>query len=403
MNKEKRLDSNSISTILTATIFAIAGAVPLFTAMGISAGLSAKEIGSSIMCGIFVSGLLSIYLSNRFKMPIYAAPSITAIAVISPLLKEFSLPEMVMGYLAAGAVLGLLGLFKLMEPLVKYIPIPIVLAMVAGVYMSYGLNLISGIKSLPLAGGMIVAVYFLASAISKKIPPQAAALLAAILATCFLTQNSGTTESSFELAFTAPAFTLPYFNPDVLIYVSLPLVIMSISDLFKGYGVLKANGFEVPLNKAALFCGGCSIISAFGLGHTISLAGPAIAILAGKNAGTKQERYINAMIFSAITAAIVLMAGTVIALLTLLPAEIINIICGLAMIGLLTSSLTEAFARSRFTLGALTAFTVGLSNVSILGIGAPVWSILFGIAVSLLAERGDFSAGKASASAEANS
>lgn len=63
---------------------------------------------------------------------------------------------------------------------------------------------------------------------------------------------------------------------------------------------------------------------------------------------------------------------------------------GLHRIGLLTSSLTGAFGERRFTLGALTAFVVGLSHISIVGIGAPVWAILFGIMVSLIAERADF-------------
>lgn len=70
MNKEKRLSSDSMSTILTTFIFAIAGAVPIFTAMGVSAGMKVRAISSIIMCGMFVSGVLSVYLSKRFRMPI---------------------------------------------------------------------------------------------------------------------------------------------------------------------------------------------------------------------------------------------------------------------------------------------------------------------------------------------
>ena len=391
MKKEKQLSSDSMSTILTTFIFAIAGAVPIFTAMGVSAGLEVRAVSSIIMCGMFVSGLLSVYLSKRFRMPIYAAPSITAVAVIGPLLKDFSLAEMVFGYLAAGAVLMILGGFKFIGKIIKYVPIPIVLAMVAGVYMSYGLNLVAGVKTIPLAGGIIVAAYFTINLFLKKFPPQAAALIAAILVTCFLMNgDAANSEQAANFAWQPPVFILPAIKLNVLLYVSLPLVIMSISDMFKGYGVLKANGFDLSLDKVAVFCGGCSVITAFGLGHTISLAGPAIAILAGKDAGEKTRRYIGAMIFSGITALVVLLSGLVIGLVSMLSAAVINIICGLAMIGLLTSSLTEAFGAKRYIMGALTSFVIGLSHLSFFGIGAPVWAIIFGIVISFLVERDDF-------------
>lgn len=389
MNKKERLGTENVSAIITATIFQLAGAIPIFVSMGLSGGLSIRETSSIVMVGVFVSGALSIFLSKRFEMPIFAAPSITAVAIISPLLKEFSLEQIVMGYILAGIVLTLLGGLNLIEKLVTCVPIPIVLAMVGGVYMSYGLNLIEGIKKLPLAV-IIVAAYFLVTLISKKIPSQAAALLTAVIITFFLLKNEHATDESPTIEWLPPVFVLPDIEFDVFVYISLPLIIMAISDIFKGYGVLKASGFDIPLNKVTFWCGISSIISALGIGHTNSLAGPAIAIVSGQDAGPKQSRYKNVIAFSAISLGIALLAGIVISLISLPPTEIVDVICGLAMIGLLTSSLTGAFGQRRFTLGALTAFVVGLSHISILGIGAPVWAILFGIVVSLVAERDDF-------------
>ena len=385
--KKSRMTSESISTVLTALIFVIAGAVPIFTAMGVSAGLTAVEITSLLMCGMFAGGIMSVYLSRRFKMPVYAVPSITAVAVAGPLLQEFSLGEMVFGYLAAGAALFLMGRLKLIGKIIQYVPIPIVLAMVAGVYMNYGLNLINGVGELPLAGGCIVAAYFLINLVSSKVPPQAAALVMAIAAACLM---KGGGAGSLELGWSLPVGIVPVVNLNVLVYVSLPLVIMAVSDLFKGYGVLKANGYDLPLDEVVAFCGIGSMIVSFGLSHTISLAGPTIAILAGENAGKKEHRYFGSMVLCGITAAVALLASIVTGLVSLLPAAIIDIVCGLAMIGLLTSSLTADFGEKRFVLGALTAFVVGLSHLTILGIGAPVWAIVFGISVSFLTERKDF-------------
>ena len=49
----------------------------------------------------------------------------------------------------------------------------------------------------------------------------------------------------------------------------------------------------------------------------------------------------------------------------------------------------------RFTLGALTAFVVTLSGLSIANIGAPFWGLVFGVAMSLALEMKDFRALKA--------
>lgn len=389
LNKKERLKIENVSAIITASIFLLAGAIPIFVSMGLTGGLSTRAISSLIMVGIFVSGILSIFLSLHFKMPIYAAPSITAVAIIIPLLKNFSLEQMIMGYLLAGVVVSILGGLNLIEKLVTCVPIPIVLAMVGGVYMSYGLDLIAGVKKLPLAA-VIVAAYFLVTLISKKIPSQAAALITAVVITFFLLKRKGFTGESLTIEWFPPIVAFPEMEFDVFVYISLPLVIMAISDIFKGYGVLKANGFDVTLNKVAFWCGISSIISSFGMGHTISLSGPTIAIVAGQDAGPKQSRYKNVIAFSGISLGIALLAGVVISLITLLPTEVVDVICGLAMIGLLTSSLTGAFGERRFTLGALVAFVVGLSHISIVGIGAPVWAIIFGIVVSLVAEREDF-------------
>ena len=73
-----------------------------------------------------------------------------------------------------------------------------------------------------------------------------------------------------------------------------------------------------------------------------------------------------------------------------LPGTIIDLICGIAMTGLLVSSLQGAFGTGRFQMGALAAFLIGLSKVSILGIGAPVWAIVFGWIVTLCMENGQW-------------
>jgi benzoate membrane transport protein len=57
----------------------------------------------------------------------------------------------------------------------------------------------------------------------------------------------------------------------------------------------------------------------------------------------------------------------------------------------LQTSFRTAF-QGRFTYGALITFLVTAADISIFGIGAPFWALVFGFATSWLLERGDFRA-----------
>ena len=73
------------------------------------------------------------------------------------------------------------------------------------------------------------------------------------------------------------------------------------------------------------------------------------------------------------------------------PPAFISTLAGLAMLRVLQSAFAIAF-RDRCALGALVAFLVTVSDVAIIGIGAPFWGLVLGIAVSALLERDDLAA-----------
>lgn len=145
----------------------------------------------------------------------------------------------------------------------------------------------------------------------------------------------------------------------------------------------KGKGYDIPLNTVTSLSGIGSMLAAFGLGHTISLAGPVMAILAGKDAGEKESRFVGAVVFCGGVVIVCILSGILIPVIMQLPKTVIDLICGLAMTGLLTSSLQGAFGSGKFQMGALTAFLVGLSKLTLFGIGAPVWAVVFGLLVTL--------------------
>lgn len=381
-----RFSSRSAFTMLTSMVFILSGAVPMLSSVANNAGMTPRQAASFVMCSLLTGCVVSIIASLYYRTPFFFAASLTAIAVLNPMFKQFTLGEMVGGFIVAGIAVFIIGYLGIMGWIGEHLPLPVVLGMVAGVFISYGMDIVSSITSDPLSGCIIVGAFVLLPLVTKKIPPHIVALVAGVVCAVFIHKVELVGDSGSS-GISVPVVTAPDFSGNVLLTVSLPLVIMALADIFKGYGVLKAKGYELPLNTVTAFSGIASVFSAFGLGHTVSLAGPVMAILAGDDAGDKRSRYSGTVVFCAGVLVICLFLGYLIPIITALPASILDLICGLAMTGLLTSSLHGAFSTEKYQMGALASFLIGMSGLSLFGIGAPVWAVVFGLIVTFCMER----------------
>jgi benzoate membrane transport protein len=73
----------------------------------------------------------------------------------------------------------------------------------------------------------------------------------------------------------------------------------------------------------------------------------------------------------------------------ILPAALIKLLAGLALLEVLTRCFNAAFT-GKFRLGALFTFIITASGIEIFKIGAPFWGLIGGASISLLLEREDF-------------
>lgn len=81
-------------------------------------------------------------------------------------------------------------------------------------------------------------------------------------------------------------------------------------------------------------------------------------------------------------------------LVTALPGELIGVVAGLAMIGVLISAFQGAFQGGRFQMGAFAALIIAMSGVTIFNISSPFWALVGGVLISLILERKDFRSNK---------
>lgn len=381
--REFEVNISNITAFIAACVFHITGALIIFASVAANANLTTNQAVSWIMMGSVFGAITTIFLCVFYKQPIVIMPSLAALLVMGPMFKMFGISEMVAGYILAAIIIFFIGFFRIIEKIGSVLPIPIIMGMIAGVFMNYGLQMVDAVKKQPIIGGLTILAFLIAHVLFKKIPPLLIALITVIVLTLlFVPYNIKSL--SFHLYF--PVFVIPKFNFRIFFSVTIPLVLLSLADILKGYGVLNANGYKVPLNTSTQVAGIISIVAALFLSHPIVMAGPITAIVGGSSAGTKENRYVSGVLYGFAMIFIGILSGIILVLVKAIPLEISHIIAGLAMLGLFTSSLELAFGSKKYQIGAFTAFIVGMSGIYILGIGAPLWAILIGITVSLFIE-----------------
>lgn len=133
------------------------------------------------------------------------------------------------------------------------------------------------------------------------------------------------------------------------------------------------------------------IVTSFFGGHNANIAGPMTAICSSEEAGPDKSGRYAATIVNGITfGAFGLFASIAVPFVKVLPSELVNLLGGLAMIGVLIGALEQAFSSRKFKIGAFFALIVGMSGITLFKISAPFWALLTGVIVSLIMEPRDF-------------
>lgn len=381
------INAKTISAGLLSGIFGISVALVII-GVGTRAQIGQAEIISWVFATYFFGALTGLILAIVYGQPISGAWSIPGAAMVAVGLKTFTFNEMIGAYLIANLIVTVIGVSGLMGRVIKLVPMPIVLAMIVGVLMSFATGMFTAFSASPLIAGAAILVFALATPIKEKVPPILLALVVAALI-AVLTGQCHMPSAGSE--FILPQLAAPVFNISAIISVSVPLALLVIcGEMPKAAGVLMAQGYQPPINSMTALSGvGGMIVSFFG-GPNVNIAGPMTAICGAPDAGPLEGRYasvlVNAILFGVFGA----FASVAVPFVSALPSALIVTVAGLAMVGVLLGSLQNTFAAGRFQIGAFFALAIAMSNITFLSIAAPVWSLVGGVLISLLMERQDF-------------
>ena len=376
-------------------LFACTGPVALILTVGIAGGLKPAEIASWISIAFGLGGVITFVMSVLFRQPLAMAWTIPGTAIVGAALLKFPYAEIVGAYVVTGAAMLLLGLSGGFRKLMDLMPQPIVMAMVAGLFLKFGLLAIDGFDKAPIVAVAATAGFMLFSLLKplgRVIPPVLAALVAGGIAIGVLGGFQPREGAAGLIA--NPIFFAPKFTEAALLDLVLPLVIsVLVLQNAQGIAILRMSGHNPPPNTVTAVCGVGTV--AFGLFGAVCtcLTGPANAILS--SSGEPRFHYIGALIWAGFAVVFGLFAPGITSLALAVPDAFIYVIGGLAMLRVLQQSLTAAFG-GRFTAGAVVCMVVTVTELipearfTLLGIGAPFWGLVFGIVTSLLLEPGDF-------------
>lgn len=387
--REVLADLGSHETVngVVGVLFAITGPIPIIVAVGRNGGLSSEQIASWIFGVLAFNGLLTVVVSWTFRQPLGFFWTIPGTIVVGTALGSLTFPEVIGAYVMTGILILAIGLTGQVDRVMSLLPMPIVMAMVAGVFLSFGIGLVVAVADDAVIAGPMVVVFFLAMAfpsLARLVPPILGALLVGVVVVLATGALDGAAVAGPWLA--APVFTAPQFTWAAAIELVVPLALtVLVVQNGQGMAVLREAGHRPPMNVVTVACGLVSLAAA-GVGAiSTCLTGPTNALLTAS--GERRRHYAAALVCGSIAIVVGLLAPGFVRLLLAMPVAFVAALGGLAMLRALEGAFRTAFAGSQVT-AALVTFLVTVSNATFLNIGAAFWGLVAGVVVHALLERG---------------
>lgn len=377
------MTATSVGNAFVALLFAASGPVAVILAAAAQGNLG-DELVSSWIFGVFLgNGLLTIFLSWWYRSPQAYFWTIPGTVIAGDALSHLAFAEVLGAYVLTGVLVFLLGWTGLVARVMDALPPQIVMAMVAGIFLRFGLELVDASLADPLIALPMILVFVALTAvpaIGKIAPPVA---LAAGVGTAVALLSGRLEDGALDGGIiAAPVLTMPAFSWAATIELVIPLAItVIVVQNGQGVAVLRAAGHRPPVNVAAAASGAASVPLAL-LGSTPTcLTGPTNALLVAE--GRKQVHYAAAIACGVMSIGVGLIAPAFTGFILAMPAAFIGTLAGVAMFTPLKNAFLAGFSGGA-SAGALACFIVTFSELSLLGISAPFWGLVFGVAVAKL-------------------
>lgn len=368
---------------LVALIFSASGPIAVILAAAAAGNLSPDQTSSWIFGAFLGNGLLTLLLTYLYRSPQAYFWTIPGTVIAGDALTHLSFGEVIGAYLATAVLVFLLGWTGVIGRIMAVLPATIVMAMVAGIFLRFGLDLITAATDDPLITISMIVVFVglsIAPKVAAVAPPVAIAAVAGTLVAILAGQvNSGILDDG---VIATPILTAPEFSMGAMLELVIPLTItVVIVQNGQGIAVLQAVGHRPGVNLAAAASGLVSIPMALIGNITTCLTGPTNALIVAS--GKSQRHYAAAMVTALGAITVGLFSPAFVGFMLAMPVSFVSALAGIAMLTPLKNAFLAGF-KGPFSTGALVCFLVTVSELTLLGITAPFWGIVFGCLIAWL-------------------
>lgn len=379
---------NRIALGFTSFLFAATGPLVILLTSASQARLPLDTTISWIFTIYLVGGIGTLFLALYYRQPIVLAWSIPGAALVADALTKQRFSDVLGAYLVVAILLLVLGVTGVVKWITNWIPLPVLLGMVAAVLLPYGIAIFRAADKIPTIAYPSIALYVglvALPSVARVLPP---VLCTLILALILASITGNTNWTALQANLVSPVIFTPTFDFGTIVSLVPPLLVAVLAiQNGQGTAVLLSQGYKPPINSMTFACGIASIVNMFFGGHSACIAGPSVAIVGGPDGGEREGRFAGAVWGSFFWIVFALVAPVAASLdKVLLTAALIPMLGGLAMLPVLGNVLAEAFS-GKFRNGALFALLITLSDIKIGGIGAAFWGLIGGLLAVVLLDR----------------
>jgi benzoate membrane transport protein len=365
-----------------ATVISYAGPLVIIFQAADTAHLSRELLSSWVWAISIGSALLGIGLSLRYRVPIIIAWSAPGSALLVALLPGISMNEAVGAYLLSSLIIFLVGLSGAFDRVISKLPGAIAAAMLAGILLRFGTGLFVSLQGKP---GLVLAM-FTTYLVCKRLLPRYA-VMAVLVVGCAIAMLTGQLHrEALVIGLATPVWITPQFSLGASLNVALPLVMVALTGQFvPGMAVLRASGYTTPASPIiACSALGTALLAPFGC-HGLNLAAITAAICTGREAHEDPgKRYVAGVVGGLCYLVLGIFGATLVSLFAAFPKELIAALAGLALFAAIAGALANAMAVPNDREAALVTFLTTASGMSLFGLSAAFWGLIFGMVAHLL-------------------
>ncbi len=377
------MKTSLVSSALVGILVGFGSSIAIVIAGAQAVGADSAQIASWVSAICLGTGVASIVLSLRHRMPMITAWSTPGAALIAATavggVPSYSMDAAVGAFLLAALLVMLSAAVRPLADLISRIPSAIASAMLAGVLIEFSVAVFDAatldpVLVLPLVGVFLVVRLF---------SPTWAVIAVLVTGVAWAVMLGKTTSLEPSGSLAAFALIAPAFEWGALLGLGVPLYLVSMaSQNLPGFAVLRASGYEPPTRSALTVTGFMSLVTAPFGAHTTTMSSITAALCTGPDTHPDPDKRWIAGVFYGAGFLILAVAGVaVVAGFAALPPGVIVTVAGLALLGPLMHALGAALKPESTRFAAVITIVVTTSSLSIFGIGSAFWGLVMGLLV----------------------